>query len=76
MCSTHFPNQQIALNLASIYRFITDDEVGVCGSTYNDADVNVLTLSVVLNLYFRIMYPTELGLVLEKQNQAQSLWTD
>lgn len=76
MCSTHLPNQQLALNLAGIYRLITDDEVGMCGSTYNDADVNVLTHSVVLNLYFRTMYPTELGLVLEEQNQAQSLWTD
>lgn len=52
----HFFNQQVALNLAGIYRFITYDEVEIGGTTYSaDEDGDVFTLAVGLNLYFYIL---------------------
>lgn len=51
----HFFNQQVALNLAGIYRFISYDEIESGGVTYPlspEADGDAFTLAVGLNLYF------------------------
>lgn len=51
----HFFNQQVALNLAGIYRFIDYDKMEAGGVTYTlspESNGDVFTLAVGLNLYF------------------------